>query len=679
MKGRRFAAALLIAAAGVFGGAGAATAAPPAPPSPTAPATPTPRVSAPGVYVPPGTRPAPPTVNRPEGSLPPEPADCKRPPNPGAPRDGLAGLLDEGPTAPGTGLYSTYGYGGFAPVIYDPGCPVNANPIAGLQAAQKRLWDGPNAATDFGMQAMLVATAVVVQATRLVLGDSQWWGIFDHLTGFMQQTLAVRLWAAFGLFAFAATGFYWMARSGKGDVPEAAKSSARGVVIVGVAALCMGWTLTVGALVNNGVNAVWGATSEITAGEATGPDVAIGDAVIGNIIFPVWQLVHFGNNPETAKQFGSRLFAAGAFSRAEQARLVAEPTSVTTLIHLKKVDYRAVSAEIEAANPAAYEHLAGASTSDRVGYVFFGIVGVAAVTFTLAYALMWVGLLKIGVRLVVAAWPALALVTQFPTLQFIAANIARMLSRFAVTACVMLAVFVAFMVGGVNGILNAPYPIAARVVALAVLVGTGRYVWVHRSALVYKRTGVDKDQRQMRSAAAAVHGRFQSWSGGPRERPGPVPVSEKAAAGASRMAATAKVVSAAVQRRPGALVAAAAAATKASAKAAPGKVHDKAEERWTARRDTTKPAKTTPATPEAVKAADAAGAPVGEKKDKPRHSARPRPLTPQAWPEGEHSPRQPNPTPDQALPGLTGETLTRHEVAPPRKETVNAYAHPDGH
>ena len=208
---RRALAVAVLAAAAVLGPSAAASADPSPAPTPTTSATPSPKVSRDGVYVPPGTKPAPPTKNRPDGSLAPEPNDCRRPPTPAGPHDGLAGIIDEGPATPGTGLYSRFGFGGFAPVIYDPGCPVNVVDLpAGMTAAQKRMWDGPNAATDLLMQGMLVATAVVVQGTRLVVGSSDWWGIFDHITVFAQHELAWRLWVAFGLLALSATGLYWL-------------------------------------------------------------------------------------------------------------------------------------------------------------------------------------------------------------------------------------------------------------------------------------------------------------------------------------------------------------------------------------------------------------------------------------------------------------------------------------
>ena len=620
---RRALAVAVLAAAAVLGPSAAASADPSPAPTPTTSATPSPKVSRDGVYVPPGTKPAPQTKNRPDGSLPPEPNDCRRPPNPGSPHDGLAGIIDEGPATPGTGLYSRNGFGGFAPVIYDPGCPVNVTDLpAGVSAAQKRMWDGPNAATDGLMQTMLVATAVVTQGTRLVVGSSNWWGIFDHVTVFAQFTLAWRLWLAFGLFALAATGLWWIKEAPKGDVTTAARSSSRGAIILCVAGLCMAWNLSVGSFVDRGLAAFYQATGDVSAGQQVSADVAVGDAFLGRVVYPVWELIHFGNNPEAAEKYGPRLFAAGTFTREERARIDANPALAQGMVREKKANYRAVAAEIEQAYPAAYAHLAGADTTARPGYAILGMFGVFPSAFVLACSLWWSGLLKLGLRLVVAVWPALALVTQFPTLQFVAVNMARLVGRFAVTAAAMIAVYVAFMAGAVAGILNAPAPFAARVAAMALLVAVGAWLWRNRGQVIYRRTGADAAKQEMRAGFEAMRRQVQ------RAVPRQVPAEQRGKPLTQHLAGSVRVVSAAVQRRPVKL-AAEVAGVVANAKRAHG----------------------------AGKAA---------KVDR----SRPRSLTPRDWPIGEH---HPNPAPTGPLPTLPADQIARHTTGTLRKEKVNAF------
>lgn len=458
---------------------------------------------------------------------------CKRPPAPGKPDEGLAGWIDARPSQLGSGYYSTYGYGGWLPVIYDPGCPIS---LDGLRGAEARIFDGRNETAALYMQAQLAAVSLAVEAANIVFAQDGIWALLTPVTAFLRWSVGARWWVLFGALALAATGLYWLVRARRGDVAEASAASARSAIILAVGGACLATTVTAGALVSQGVSAFYGAMSDATTqsapeGAAVVPattpataapgatpaqvpagtaDAVLGDMLMANVVYPSWAMLHFGNDQRAAAQFGPRLFAAGAMTREEAARAAQDPAYASSITATKKADYARVAGEYQAAFPDTYgRYLAGNDTSGRPSAALAGLLGCIPIVVFLVWSLWWMGTLRIVIDLALALAPAGALIAQFPRAQWLAGALVKWLTVYLLTAAVATTLFVVFVAGGVGGILGANAATSSKVIAMFVLLLLGRAVWKRRKLLT-ERTGVSKDSERVAVAMEALREEYRT-------------------------------------------------------------------------------------------------------------------------------------------------------------------------
>lgn len=425
---------------------------------------------------------------------------CKILPTVGTPTDGLAGRIDPGPSHPGTGFYSTYGWGGLAPVIHDPGCPVGLD--LSTTGTQKRVADPANSTAGNLIQAQVTMLAASTQAAQIVLEPADGlWQVLTPLTSFVRYTMGYRAWLFFFTALVGATALWHAFRAGNGDTAEAREKTWKGAVILAAGAITLAVPITAGSLVSQGVTAVYSTMATGTAQSAgqagASADAAIGDVLWEQIVWPTYVDINFGADKAAADKYAMRLFAAGAMTRAEQAQAAADPGYAAQLDAAKKADYLAVAKAYKAEFPATYERtLAGSDTSERPWKALLGAVGAFPAAYFLLWTLFWVGAARLALELVVAFTPAAALVAQFPECQWMARAAVGWLSMFFTTAFAATVVYVAFTVGVVGGILSATTvgTMGKFGWMLAILV-VARMAWRRGRSKLYARTGVDQSAR----------------------------------------------------------------------------------------------------------------------------------------------------------------------------------------
>ena len=502
---RRFAAAAVLAVAVVGGGAGVAVAAPAPLPSPTDQSL----LERAGNAIGGAASSAVDAVRgAPSAAVDAVIGDrCRIVPTPGRPTDGLAGWIDPGPSTPGAGLYSTFGWGGWAPVVHDPGCPIDMD--LSVDGAVKRTFDLGNGAAKGFTNASLVEAAAAVQASQIVLEPSGGWAILTPFTQFVRYTMGYRAWFLFGGFALAVTGIYFLARARHGEVAEDGKASFIAGLILAAGAACLVLPVTVGPAMSQGLSAFYGAMSSqtaATAGQAGGSaDAAIGDMYAEQILYPAWVQIHFGNNKAAADEFGMRLFYAGAMTRAEAERASTDPGYEATLTAAKRADYLAVAKAYQAKYPATYDrHLAGSDTSGRWETAAVGTTAMTPTAALLAWTLFWMGVARLAVELVMAVAPMGSLVAQFPRAQWVAKDAASWLLEFVVTALVATVVYVAVVVGLVGGVLAGSAPMPAKVLVMVVVAVLGREAWRRREKWLYRGKSVQAEAKSIRKVLVQI-------------------------------------------------------------------------------------------------------------------------------------------------------------------------------
>lgn len=475
---------------------------------------------------------------------------CKILPTIGTPTDGLAGRINPGPSRPGAGLYSVYGWGGYVPTMHEPGCPIGID--LSMTGAQKRVYDGNNDAAARIMQTQVSLLAAGTQAASVVLEPQDGvWAPLTPWTSFLRWTMGWRAWIAFGTVAVGATSLWFAFRAHRGDVTEARRTSGRAAVILSVGAGVLLTTVTVGSLVSQGVSVVYQTMSTGTSESAQQPgasaDAAIGDVLAQHVAWPTWVDVHFGQDTAAADRFATRMFAAANMTRAEYAQAAADPAYHQQLVQRKNADYLQVAREYKAMYPATYEAtLAGGDTSQRPWKALLGLVGALPAAVFLLWTLWWVGAARLIVELAVAVTPIVALITHYPTLQDRAYSAARWVATFLTTAAAAVGVYVAFTVGVIGGILSAPsLSTTAKFVWMIAILLACRWAWRKARRRLYAATGVAQSTRSLLGVLRAILAELRlSRSGLGRQEAG----RQTASAGEPRAAAAGSVEEGEAQR-----------------------------------------------------------------------------------------------------------------------------------
>lgn len=382
--------------------------------------------------------------------------DCLRPPTPASPTAGLASWIDKGPAnAPkgdpfaegsGTSLYDVYGYAGFDAIVFDPGC-----------LDTSRIWDAPNEAANAMTAISAVGVAAAVTLTRLVMqGDlgSLWVPLQTYAAEFLGKGIFVPL-LGIGVLL---TGLVIVSRARKGDIAGETRASTFSALIIAGGAVAMLSGLTVGAGIDQGVTSAFVAANQVmtqTQGAtAREPADAVAANLVGQVLYKTWANETFGGNEKVAREYGPRLFRAGALTRAEQAQIDADPAAAAKIIEAKKTDYKATAREIESKYPQAYAHVAGSDTRTRAGYAFAGLVGALAGVGYLIYALIKTVWSMVIARVGIGAAPMVALVAQVPRWHHLAMELLTWVVEAVVKAAAFGFLFVVYLVGGIGGIMD---------------------------------------------------------------------------------------------------------------------------------------------------------------------------------------------------------------------------------
>lgn len=437
--------------------------------------------------------------------------DCMKPPTPESPTEGVAGSIDAGPAKPVAGdpfttpkdgskppsIYEVYGYGGLTVVRADPGC----NPLQ---------FDMMNTLTNLSMGASKVLVASSTSLYRLVT-SSPFGPIFDPIQKAAQNVLGHGLFVPLvGLVLLAAAT--WIAVQARhAEVDKNISTVGRIVTIVAIGVACTVYPLTIGAAVDKGMGSVIGSVATLSSPDAAqDPATAVGGNIHEAVLFHSWEQATFGNgelNAKAAKEFGPRLFKAGANSRVEQAGLDAHPDLAEDFISKKKEAYKQVLSEIKAKYPQVYEYVAGNRTDSQFGFMAVGFLATLVATVFLLFSLAKLVYAMVAVRLGVGAMPAIALAATYPRYSDMAYNAIGVVWDAILKALYYGAATMLFIGVGIGGVLNptTDLPWFAKIAALFGLTIGGYYF--------ARRLGVANDI----SRARALYGRGRTTGGKARD------------------------------------------------------------------------------------------------------------------------------------------------------------------
>lgn len=372
--------------------------------------------------------------------------DCRNVPDPASPSTGAAaiidpgpdGLLDGDPWAPGAAVsvYDVYGYAGLDTARYDPGC----TDTGGFT----------NSLSNFVSSVNALGVAATVRLARIA---------FSPTTMSVLKPIQDAAVKAFGSSIFlpligvtgAVTGLWIMWRAHRADPREAASHASWAMLVTTIAMATIVYPITLGAAVDK---VMTGAITEVNAAVTASPNRTLADSVGGSLhhslLYQTWATGTFGRNGATATKYGPALFRAGAFTRAEQARINANPAVGKALTESKHRDYEKVAQRIKDADPQAYTHLAGHHDGTRLstaGLAFLGmVVAVGFLLVAMARLLVAMVLNRIGI----AVMPLISVLAQHPRLQGLLTGTLDTMASAVLSAVV----FGCFAVGYIGAVIN---------------------------------------------------------------------------------------------------------------------------------------------------------------------------------------------------------------------------------
>jgi hypothetical protein len=167
------------------------------------------------------------------------------------------------------------------------------------------------------------------------------------------------------------------------------------------------------------------------------PSVTIGSNVQSSIFYSSWLAGTLGSTDSaTARKYGAALFQAQALTWHEAYVVRHDPAAGKTIIETKEDRWATLAAQVQASDPAAYEHLTGRRSDTRMGYALLATVAAfLALPFLFVSALLLLGSFLV-VRLAVMLFPAFATLGVFPAGRGLVTGVGRTVGAALVNAVV---------------------------------------------------------------------------------------------------------------------------------------------------------------------------------------------------------------------------------------------------
>ena len=359
-------------------------------------------------------------------------SSCTNPPEAVAANEVVGGVLDPAstdlpaPLTPGaasqarraTTQVDLWGWTGFAWPDYDPGSSFGSCTLG--QAGHIE-----DTVVGFVARAQLETLVWAAAATTGVARAAYDPHEYDVLQG-LESTIRTGLGEGIAKVLFplvaAIVGGYLVITADRRSPREQART-AGGVLLLGISVvLVAAWSLTLGPRLDEQVTATvtWiDATINRTPPDSD-PGREIGESLRTNLIEPTWRYGNFGTvDSATAVRFGPPLLHSAAISNQERADLAADPrlahdpeklaTALSGLADSKAKAYDRFAAQLKDVDPRTYLVLAGSHNDRRLWAATMGWIvfwGVGAIQWLASVLSIWC---LVIVRLIVQAWPAVAL------------------------------------------------------------------------------------------------------------------------------------------------------------------------------------------------------------------------------------------------------------------------------
>lgn len=336
------------------------------------------------------------------------------PPVPVFPSDGFAGSILPVPAIPPTGdpftaggpsIYETYGLAGGDFRLYDQGCTPDLTALLNNNFADTfHTWGE-------------VQVAVVARLGYHTYQPTTWLGVFDTPLQKVSAALLDGLFSPLAPIALLVCCLAIALMLRKAQATRVVAAAVFAVLAIGIAYAAANGPVKAATLADGVIPEVAaGVNHAMTGGQGTTPEAAAVGPLVDDILYRQWIQGELGCvDCDVAREYGPALFNATAFTWAEAKRAETDPAVYKQLTEQKNQQWTDTAAKIKTDNPAAYEHLTGARSTDRLmaGISAWALTFLPAVFLVCSFALIC-GAFLIW-RVVVMTAPAWALLGLIPS------------------------------------------------------------------------------------------------------------------------------------------------------------------------------------------------------------------------------------------------------------------------
>lgn len=367
--------------------------------------------------------------------------DCKGPPVPDMPGQGIAAFFSGAPdTLPPEGdpfakdsnttIFEQYGYAGIRFNNYDLGC--------GPDAARDPSAVVGTALANWILQLPLALTALTSSITGFAFHPT-FLGAFDPTITNVSGALHDSIFATWIPLVLAVLGFGIVLKSRRAALATTAAAIGWSLFVVLLATALFRWPVGAGHLADDTVTGTLGtAVGHLSgAGADVDPGTAVASQVESAIYYRAWLAGTLGSaDSVTARKYGPDLFRAHALTWREASVVQANPDAADAIIGAKQKLWKDTASKIQASDPDAYEYLTGRRSETRVGYAVMAMVATfLALPFLLFSSLLLLGCYMI-VRLAVMMFPAFATLGAFPAARGLVVGLGRTVGAAVVNSIV---------------------------------------------------------------------------------------------------------------------------------------------------------------------------------------------------------------------------------------------------
>ncbi len=317
-------------------------------------------------------------------------ANCLLAPTPDSPADGLGGWFASQPDADKAsgrkGLYTDFGYAGYAYTTYDIGCQQTL-----MHPDYK--FENTVANGEF-----LVSTAVLGASDSLrerAWDPSKMWGWADPLVGQATTAIFKQVFTVFGAITLVVIGLYLLWRSRQAHMSAAMTTAGWAILVMVVVTAVASWPTFSAHTADKALVA-----SLTTVHQALGPQADLpitdecsrrqdpescrelrppalraSDNAVQTMLYRNWLRGLLGSaDNATAIKYGPSLYQARTLSWQEAADLNRDPLQRSTVLAQKATQWEKVAEQIRIEDPAAYEYLTGVRGLERIGAGFIALI-----------------------------------------------------------------------------------------------------------------------------------------------------------------------------------------------------------------------------------------------------------------------------------------------------------------